>query len=165
MDPDKALGVVGYVVLTVVLVYLVLSVMGIVKIPWATVGGFSMEPTLEAGTLVVLCPVPSNVTSLLGHVVVYDHYGEYIIHRVIGVYPSGDTYYIVTKGDANQVADPWETPVNQVYGVVCLGVQYIGLITLTLRKPPTLILAIVVLLVLWLVLDEAEKRVNSRDAP
>jgi hypothetical protein len=28
-----------------------------------------------------------------------------------------------------------------------------------------LILAIVVLLVLWLVLDETEKRVNSRDAP
>ena len=160
MDSNKVLNIAGYVALTVILVYLVLSIAGFVKIPWATVGGFSMEPTLESGTLVVLCPVPSNVTVLLGHVVVYDHYGEYIIHRVIEVYPSANTYYVVTKGDANQVADPWETPINQVYGVVCLSMQYVGLITLVLRKPPTLMLAIVTMLVLWLALNEVEKRVK-----
>ena len=160
MDSSKVLNTVGYIALAAILVYLILSIAGFVKIPWATVGGFSMEPTLESGTLVVLCPVPSNVTTLLGHVVVYDHYGEYIIHRVIDVYQSAGTYYVTTKGDANQVADPWETPINQVYGVVCLSMQYVGLITLVLRKPPTLMLAIVTMLVLWLALNEIEKRVK-----
>lgn len=161
MDKGKAISIVGYVALAVILLYLILSIIGITKIPWATVGGFSMEPTLETGTLVILCPVPSNVTSLLGRVVVYYHDGEYIIHRVIQIYESGDTYYITTKGDANQIADPWETPIDQVYGVVCFGVQYIGLITLALRKLPTLLLAIVVLVILWLILNEVEGRINQ----
>lgn len=158
MDSGKVLNIAGYVALSIILIYLVLSIAGFVKIPWATVGGFSMEPTLESGTLVILCPVPSNVTTLLGRVIVYDHYGEYIIHRVIDVYQSADSYYVITKGDANQVADPWQTPINQVYGVVCLSMQYVGLITLVLRKPPTLMLAIVVMLVLWFTLNEVEKR-------
>lgn len=145
--------VVGYVVLALVLIYLVLGLLGAVKIPWAVVGGFSMEPTFETGTLVVLCPLPRNYTSLIGHVVVYYHYDEYIIHRVVAIYNSSGVPEVETKGDGNMAPDPWLTPINEVYGEACLSIPYLGLITMAFRKPLTLAVSIVFLVFLWFIVE------------
>ncbi len=118
--------------------------------PWAAVGSFSMEPTMEVGTLVILCPVHFN--SLLGNIVVYFHDGEYIVHRVIYV---GDGY-VETKGDANPVRDPWTTPFNEVDGEVCLAMPYWGLFSLMVRNAATLVIFVVLTIALYSVLAALE---------
>ncbi|GGP19969.1 hypothetical protein GCM10007981_05840 [Thermocladium modestius] len=118
--------------------------------PWAAVGSFSMEPTMEVGTLVILCPVHFN--SLLGNIVVYFHDGEYIVHRVIYV----GNGYVETKGDANPVRDPWTTPFNEVDGEVCLAIPYWGLFSLMIRNAATLVIFVVLTIALYSVLAALE---------
>ncbi|MGC8597209.1 MAG: signal peptidase I [Thermocladium sp.] len=118
--------------------------------PWAAVGSFSMEPTMEVGTLVILCPV--HVGALLNNIVVYYHDGEYIVHRVIYV----GNGYIETKGDANPVRDPWLTPFNEVAGTVCLAIPYWGLFSLMIRNMATLLIFAAITVAMYSILATME---------
>ncbi|MFP3177830.1 MAG: signal peptidase I [Thermocladium sp.] len=118
--------------------------------PWAAVGSFSMEPTMEVGTLVILCPV--HVGSLLNNIVVYLHDGEYIVHRVIYV----GNGFVETKGDANPVRDPWLTPFNEVEGMVCLAIPYWGLFSLMIRNIATLLVFAMLTVAMYSILATME---------
>ena len=68
----------------------------------------SMRPVFQPGDLVVTQPEP--VSSLRqGQVIEFIPPGKAqpYMHRVIRLTRTGGTTYIVTKGDANRVADPW----------------------------------------------------------
>ena len=60
----------------------------------------------------------------LGDIVVYDApgYSYSIIHRVIQIKPDG----IVTKGDNNDIEDPWTTPLDKIHGKAVLVVPLLG---------------------------------------
>jgi signal peptidase I len=68
------------------------------------VTGTSMYPTLEEGDMVVVLGVPYSSIKV-GDIVVYDPpcsaTGNSVIHRVVGIDPSG----LVTKGDNNFATD------------------------------------------------------------
>ena len=68
-----------------------------------------------------------------GDIIVFDAQGlwsgaplEPIVHRVIGKYNISDTWYFLTKGDANPSADPQPVPESRIIGVVVGRIPYIG---------------------------------------
>jgi signal peptidase I len=72
----------------------------------------SMEPALYAGDLVIYRRL--GATPLPGEMLVFEHDGERVVHRVLLVTESGE---LRTKGDANTVADRDVVAVAGVRGV------------------------------------------------
>lgn len=94
-----------------------------------TVTTSSMEPALGVGTLVVVRPVAAaSVTT--GDIVTYQlRSGEptVVTHRVVGVGTTvGGDRTFVTRGDANEVADPRPVRAVQVRGTVWYAVPWLG---------------------------------------
>lgn len=99
----------------------------------SVVASNSMSPALKTGDVVI--SVPSDPSSIkVGDIVQYTRagYGISITHRVVSIEPSGSTYLITTKGDANNVADD-PISVSGKIGKVVQVVPKIGLITIYLR--------------------------------
>lgn len=68
-----------------------------------------------------------------GEVIVFEHNGSTIIHRVIGIENiNGQTRYY-TKGDANEKADEGYVVDSQIKGVSNLKISYIGYPTIWVR--------------------------------
>ncbi len=102
----------------------------------------SMSPTIERGDIVFVSPVnPEDID--IGDVIAFykKEYGI-IVHRVISVQRDNGTLTLVTKGDANNVADE---PVSyrSIVGKVIVVVPSLGKIILSLRETPSLINSLV----------------------
>lgn len=83
-------------------------------IKFYTVIGFSMQPAIDDGNIVI---VLDSVQFSDGDIVMIEHSGERMVHRVRGIYSD----YIVTQGDNN----PYSEEVNKtdIKGVV-IGVLF-----------------------------------------
>jgi signal peptidase I len=108
----------------------------------------SMSPKIPSGALVLATPQrPSAIR--VGQVVAYHapipgH--RLIAHRVVAVLAYGRRPVIVTKGDANTVADPWHARIagTQIC-VVRYSVPVLGSVTLFVQRTwPLLTLALLV---------------------
>jgi signal peptidase len=142
---------------------------------YAIVSG-SMTGTYDRGTLVLDEVVP--VADLkVGDVITYmpppgagpDHL---ITHRIawIGKDPNGGRIFR-TKGDANQVADPWTFRLSQpTQARVRLGIPYVGRVLWALSHKnvrmiiialPALLIALSTLIALWRQLGEAARRAEN----
>ena len=142
---------------------------------YAIVSG-SMTGTYDRGTLVLDEIVP--VADLkVGDVITYlppsgagpDHL---ITHRIawIGKDQSGSRVFR-TKGDANQVADPWTFRLSQpTQARVRLGVPHVGRVLWALSRKdvrmviialPALLIALSTLIALWRQLGEAARRAEN----
>jgi signal peptidase len=89
----------------------------------------SMDPALPAGSIVVVRPMtPADVR--VGDVITYfPRAGEdaLLTHRVAGVTSGSDgRISFVTKGDANDAADPVPVTEEQVAGAVWYSVPFVG---------------------------------------
>jgi signal peptidase I len=104
--------------------------------PIAIVNGNSMYPTLQNGALVFFtasaAPIQNGsiivfVQTQSGFPVLDSVLEPVLIHRVIGVgqEPDGQTYY-KTKGDNNEVPDPFVTDSSDVLGVPALVIPDAG---------------------------------------
>jgi signal peptidase len=86
----------------------------------------SMSPAVEAGDIVVTSPVPAD--RLREGLVIRFHDprrpGRYVLHRIVGTTADGR---LVTRGDANTVADAAPVPKGTVTGVWRLRVPRLGL--------------------------------------
>ena len=142
---------------------------------YAIVSG-SMTGTYDRGTLVLDEVVP--VADLkVGDVITYlppsgagpDHL---ITHRIawIGKDQTGARIFR-TKGDANQVADPWTFCLSQpTQARVRVGVPYVGRVLWALSRQdvrmiiialPALLIALSTLIALWRQLGEAARRAEN----
>jgi signal peptidase len=86
----------------------------------------SMSPAVEAGDVVVTSPV-AGAAMVPGRVIRFHdprRPGRYVLHRIAG--STGDGR-LVTKGDANRIADVTPVPKGTVTGVWRLRVPYLGL--------------------------------------
>lgn len=72
-----------------------------------TVLSGSMRPTIQPGTIEILCPEPT-ASLRVGQVVAFHppHDGFTVTHRVVAITHHHGTW-MTTKGDANQTTDPW----------------------------------------------------------
>ena len=71
----------------------------------------SMRPGIQPGDLVLVVPEPVSSVRV-GQIIDFQPPGEggaAVTHRVIRVDPGSDGVIIRTKGDANNVADPWHS--------------------------------------------------------
>jgi len=91
--------------------------------PFYVVEGNSMEPTLSDGDLVMVKKVdPEDVK--VGDVIVFHEPGSestVIIHRVVGKVERDGRVFFQTKGDNNDVQDPWLVSEEDLIGVVVGG--------------------------------------------
>jgi len=94
----------------------------------------SMSPTLRPGDLVIDTapgtPRPGTIVTFL----VRQGGDSAVTHRVVG----GTSANLVTKGDANASADPWQVPASDVVGRVAHRVRYLGFVAVFLRQPAAL---------------------------
>lgn len=102
---------------------------------FAVVLSGSMEPTLHVNDLLV---VRRSDQYNVGDIVVYQSGYELIVHRVIAA--DGDT--LVTRGDANNAADP-PIDVSAVKGVVAARVPVLGTVVSALKTPTGILVLLV----------------------
>jgi signal peptidase len=123
-----------------------------------TVLSGSMRPTMSPGDLAITQGVPTN-SLRVGDVIVFTPPTETqaVIHRIA----SRDGDVITTKGDANNVADPWSVTLQGsiAYRLVFV-VPYLGWLT-ELRSAALIAAGLIVAL---LILLEIRKGVGARKA-
>lgn len=70
--------------------------------PMASITSGSMWPALKKGDLILIKGIKSSDEIKIGDIIVYKNPGGFTIHRVEKMEWNG----VITKGDANNVADP-----------------------------------------------------------
>lgn len=124
--------------------------------PLRVVEGNSMNPAISDDDAVFVTSAdPSSLE--VGDIVIFsdpDAPTQDIMHRIVSIEEeSGDTC-IVTKGDANDVADPYLIPADKVSGKVSMVLPKAGFVLEFLRTPPGFIICVIIpfaLLALYLI--------------
>jgi len=136
----------------------------------------SMEPELTVGGVVITRPVDVEAIKAGDIITFYSPLSEQLTsHRLIAV-EHGSSFRFRTKGDANEDADPFTVPAENVVGKVCFHIPYLGYATqfvktllgflLTLCLPGVIIL-VMELRNIWIVLTkeavETKYRIRQAD--
>lgn len=88
----------------------------------------SMAPAVNTGDMVVVVPQPATDIHV-GQIVAFNDpngSGRLYQHRVQSVREDNGQMIVVTKGDANNTGEHWQTPTGTDVGRVMLVVPYIG---------------------------------------
>ena len=118
------------------LVFIGMSVPGLLGFKTMVVTSGSMEPTIQTGDAVIIRPIPRDSVSWnftdgfvgIGDVITFSPFGAggMVTHRVMDIKEiQGDTFF-QTKGDANDTADANLAAGGAVYGKVALTLPKFG---------------------------------------
>jgi signal peptidase len=128
-----------------------------------TVFSGSMEPELKVGSVVVTRPVAAEEIKAGDIITFYPPAsGQLTSHRVIAV-ADGLPVHFLTKGDANEDADPFVVPAENVTGKVCIHLPYFGYAAQFIKTPlgilltlclPGLVIIAMEMRNIWLVITE-----------
>ena len=144
---------------TLVLGLLVAVALVVVALPlaskgeWRTVQTGSMEPHVSPGDVVLLAP--SQDVPEVGDVVAFPdplQPDRDVLHRVVAFDEQGA---LVTKGDANDVNDPWTVAPSQLIGTEILTIPKLGFLVSTVASDAG-ILIFLVLPALAIVFNESK---------
>jgi signal peptidase I len=166
-------------------VYFILQVSLNTETPVVVVVSGSMSPHINEGDLLfVQGRDPQDIRNgsaieQNGDVIVFNAWGlpgwpsaprDPIVHRVIGKWLDGDTWYFQTKGDANPIQDPVPVPENRVLGVVIGGIPFIGWVKIVLTDSgliiPLLVIvsALLIITIIWdIIKEDKEKKAKSEE--
>ncbi len=86
----------------------------------AVVTGDSMLGVLEPGDLIVAYRADEYE---LGQSVLYERFGGYVIHNLVGYQPDGT---FISKGVNNQLPDPWRVPKENIMGIMVFSAPGLG---------------------------------------
>lgn len=156
--------------LSTVLLIVMLLVAGVLLLPplmgcknLAVLSG-SMEPAIRVGSIVVAREEESD-DLLVGDIITYSLTGDTLVtHRIIEV--NSEEGYVLTQGDANDVADGAPVNFEQIVGKVLFHIPFLGYITMYMKTPIGITGVCVVLIVMILLTflpDVLEK--ESDEAP
>lgn len=109
---------------------------------WRTIQTGSMEPHVSPGDVVLLAP--SAVTPEVGDVVAFPdplQPDRDVLHRVVSFDEQGA---LVTKGDANDVDDPWTVAPSQVIGTEVVSIPKLGFLVSTVGSDLGILVFLVV---------------------
>ncbi len=149
----------------VVKFFVMLTLLGSVAVvAWAWGSGYriytvrtgSMEPSYHVGDAVLVRPIKG--TTVAGQVITFRPSASVglVTHRVVSV--DGD--HIVTKGDANDTADPWSVNSSMVQGRVVSRLPDFGYVFVFLKQSMGvggLIASLLATLLLWQLCFPEEK--------
>jgi signal peptidase len=164
-------------------VYFILQVTLNTETPVVVVVSGSMSPHINEGDLLFVQgrdPQDIRNGSAIeqdGDIIVFNAWGLWpsapqdpIVHRVIGKWLDGGTWYFQTKGDANPIQDPVPVPENRVLGVVIGGIPFIGWIKIILTDSgliiPLLVIvsALLIITIIWdIIKEDKEKKAKSEE--
>jgi signal peptidase len=101
----------------------------------------SMEPQLKVGGLAISKPVNVADIKVDDTITFYSPQTEEVTsHRVIAINTKPSLYF-KTKGDANEDADPFNVPAQNVVGRVCFHIPYLGYVIQFVKTPLGFVLA------------------------
>jgi signal peptidase len=127
-----ALGAAGLLTVSLVAIATFLVAFRVVGYSSAVVMGGSMAPTVPMGSLVVIEPAtPTEVH--VGDVITYALADRLVTHRVIAIARDDLGIALVTKGDANEVADPGAVRAGGAIGAVRAVVPGAGYLVVALQ--------------------------------
>lgn len=107
-----------------------------------TVYSGSMEPELKPGGVVITRPVEASGIKAGDIITFYCPLSQQMTsHRVIAV-EEGSSLNFRTKGDANEDADPFIVPAQNVVGKVCFRLPYLGYAAQFVKTPLGLLLTL-----------------------
>ena len=121
----------------------------------AVVMGGSMAPAIPMGSLIVIQPISPDRIGV-GDVITFSLPDRLITHRVVAVSRDESGSQIMTKGDANDVADPIAIRAGNAVGAVRLTVPLVGY---ALAELQSWWRAVAGLIVLGIALDAARRRI------
>jgi len=134
----------------------------------AVVSG-SMEPELKVGAVVITRPVDPEEIKLGDIITFHSPLSEKLTsHRVMAA-EGGSSFHFQTKGDANEDADAFMLPAENVVGEVCFHIPYLGYVAQFVKTPlgflltlclPGLIIVVMELRNIWRALtgNEVERK-------
>ena len=89
----------------------------------------SMKPAINTGDMIFTGPPGGGQGIQPGSIITYRLKDELITHRIVSI----DGITMVTKGDANEDADPWTVSVSSVTGTYLFKIPYLGYIQSFIR--------------------------------
>jgi signal peptidase len=114
--------------------------------PLIVVEGNSMSPAIrDADAVFVTAADPANLD--VGDIITFkdpETPSQVIMHRIISIEDDSGEVYAVTKGDANQISDPYPIPVDNVTGKVSAVLPKAGLLLDYLKSPYGFILCVII---------------------
>ena len=96
------------------------------------ISGVSMEPTLEAGDIVIVRPSNEAKDIQIGDIILFNDYSKLVMHRVVEIKHTEELEFI-TRGDANHVPDRPVT-FRQIEGKAIFRIPKIGWLSLNLKR-------------------------------
>jgi signal peptidase len=121
----------------------------------------SMSPSIAVGSLTVVQAVRPETIGV-GDVITYALPDRIVTHRVQAVSAEDGRVAFVTRGDANDVADPWLAEPQGEVGAVRAVLPYAGYAVAAIQSWWRVIAAA---LLVWLLLETLATRVRERRAP
>ena len=130
----KYKGIFFYIPVTVVIFTLVILVSGLFKYQLIAIASNSMNPVFYRGDAIVMEKIDDNAIKV-GDIIVFEHDGAMIIHRVIEIVnPDSETIIYKTKGDNNNSPDPYIVSSDQIIGKFKIGIKFIGYPSIILQE-------------------------------
>lgn len=112
----------------------------------------SMEPAIPVGGLVLIKPVEPTFLKV-GDIICYRFSDERLVtHRIIEISSKG----YITKGDANEEADPKLVKENDIIGAVVLTVPFVGHLGTIVQTPIGFLLLIFIPGIVFIILEIRE---------
>lgn len=111
-----------------------------------TVLSGSMSPTFDTGSVVALKPLASQDVRT-GDIITFkepDDPKKYVTHRVMKVINKGGSLSFITRGDANDAADPKPVSASNLVGKVHFSIPYAGYLTSFTKSKKGLLTLIVI---------------------
>ena len=104
-------------------------VSGVFKYHLFAIGSNSMVPVFSKGDVVLINKlVESEIETIEdGEIIAFHYNNQIIVHRVVLIEKTGDSYIFRTKGDNNDSIDAWVVDEGDIYGRVEFVVKYLGI--------------------------------------
>ena len=124
----------------------------------------SMEPDIGVGAMVVARPV-DEASLEVGDVITYKLTGNTLVtHRIIEM--DTENKQVITKGDANEVADGAPVAFDQIVGKVLFHVPLLGYVSVYIKTPlgiAGICGALIVIIILSFLPDIMKKEEKKED--
>lgn len=120
--------------LIIVLLVVIILVSGIFKYQIISVASGSMEPYFSVGDAIIYEKIDNARILDKGDVIVFNHDGIVVIHRIYEIeHKNGKSYYI-TKGDNNNEVDNYVIEEKNIIGIMRLKIKYMGIPSLWFKE-------------------------------
>ena len=116
----------------------------------------SMEPTIKMGSMIIVKELPASEIEVRDMVIFNgNEKDERVTHRVVAIENNGESF--ITRGDANNMDDPYPREKSNVIGRIIFSIPFIGYIFDYLSNP--IAIGVIVLIgIAWILIPKLIKK-------